>query len=67
MSSINVDLMALDLVSRRAKRRLLLHPFIVEVALARLGRQLTLAEQQVVLRAVGDPSKVKWPDWWEAT
>ena len=44
-----------------------LEPWIVEMALDRLGkRRLTLQEQQTVLRATRTPKKVRWPDWWEA-
>ena len=43
-----------------------LNPWIVEVALGRLGeRRLTAAEQQEVWVATRTPSKVIWPDWWE--
>lgn len=64
MAIINHDLLALGLVSQRAKTRILLQPFVVEAALARLDGPLSEEEQQVVLRAVGDPEKVNWPDWW---
>ena len=65
--TINTRLRDRGVTSRRAKKRLLLKPFIVEAALARLERPLTLDEQKVVLRAIGDPGKVNWPDWWEAS
>ena len=43
-----------------------LNPWIVEVALGRLGdRRLTIAEQRELWAATRTPSKVKWPDWWE--
>jgi hypothetical protein len=46
--------------------RMVLEPWIVEAALARLGDQhLTLVEQEVVVRATRTPGKVRWPDWWE--
>lgn len=63
---MNEKLKDLGFASRRAKDRLLLAPEVIEMALARLGRKLTLDEQKVVLRAVGDRSKVNWPEWWEA-
>jgi hypothetical protein len=44
-----------------------LNPWIVEAALERFGeRRLTIQEQQEVRDAVRTPSKVNWPDWWEA-
>lgn len=64
MHSINYLMNTLGLVSTRAKRRLLLKPFVIEAALARLERPLSLEEQTIVLRAVGDRMKVRWPDWW---
>lgn len=45
--------------------RLTLKPWIVEAALARLGkRRLTVAEQRTVLESTRTPRKVNWPDWW---
>ena len=50
----------------RETARMVLEPWLVEAALARLGdRRLTLDEQQVVADATRTPSKVRWPDWWE--
>lgn len=47
--------------------RLMLKPWIVEAALARLGdQQLSLEEQRTVLASVRTPDKVRWPDWWVA-
>jgi len=44
----------------------MLEPWLVEMALARLGdRRLTIEQQQEVVRATRTPGKVKWPDWWE--
>ena len=49
----------------RETARMLLEPWIVEAALARLGdKQLTPKEQEVVLKATRTPSKVRWPHWW---
>jgi hypothetical protein len=56
----------LGVLSTRAKKSKRINPVFLEAALARLDRPLTLDEQKVVLRAVGDRSKVRWPDWWEA-
>lgn len=42
-----------------------INPWVVEVALARLGnRQLTPAEQREVWDNTRTPHKVSWPDWW---
>lgn len=50
----------------RPSARMMLEPWIVEVALERLGdRKLTREEQRTVLAATRTPHKVKWPDWWE--
>ena len=51
----------------RPSARMMLEPWIVEAALARLGnRRLTRDEQQTVLKATRTPRKVHWPEWWEA-
>jgi hypothetical protein len=65
MFSINYLMNCLGLSSSRARKRLLLEPELVDAALARLDHELTLDEQIVVLRAVGDRKKVCWPEWWE--
>ncbi|WP_347312095.1 DUF5681 domain-containing protein [Defluviimonas sp. SAOS-178_SWC] len=50
----------------RPTARMLLEPWIVAAALARLGdRHLSRAEQETVFRATRTPHKVRWPDWWE--
>lgn len=69
--SVNTSLeplrMARKLDPYRPTARMMLEPWIVEAALARLGdRRLTRDEQEVVLAATRTPHKVKWPDWWEA-
>lgn len=59
--------MARKLDPYRPSARMMLEPWIVEAALARLGdRRLSREEQQVVLETTRTPHKVKWPDWWEA-
>ena len=59
--------MARKLDRNRNTDRMALEPWIVEMALERLGsRRPTLLEQQRVLRATRTPKKVRWPDWWEA-
>lgn len=64
--NIYATLERLGLASSRARKRVLLEPALIEAALARLDRQLTLDEQKVVLRAVSDRKKVRWPEWWQA-
>lgn len=50
----------------RETARMMLEPWIVEAALARLDNQrLTLDEQGAVLSATRTPHKVRWPDWWQ--
>lgn len=45
--------------------RLMLKPWIVEAAIARLGsRRLSEDEQRTVLESTRTPEKVSWPDWW---
>jgi hypothetical protein len=49
----------------RETARMMLEPWIVEAALARLGsRRLTVAEQREVFAATRTPAKMRWPDWW---
>lgn len=46
--------------------RVVLEPWLVEQALARLGeRRLSRDEQETVVRATRTPRKVRWPSWWE--
>jgi hypothetical protein len=48
------------------KAHMKLEPWLVQAALARLGRrQLSLKEQRIVYDATRTPHKVRWPDWWE--
>jgi hypothetical protein len=48
----------------RETARLVLEPWLVEAALARLDRVLSPAEQRIVVEATRTPHKVKWPEWW---
>ena len=58
--------MATKLDRYRKTARMVLEPWLVELALARLGdRQLSPDEQAIVVRATRTPHKVRWPDWWE--
>lgn len=46
--------------------RFLLNPWIVEVALQRLGdRRLDRDEQRAIVEVTRTPRKVNWPAWWE--
>lgn len=48
-----------------ARVRWELSPWIVELALARLGsKRLSSEEQREVWNATRTPHKVNWPDWW---
>ena len=59
--------MARNLDRDRDPARMTLEPWVVEMALDRLGdRRLALPEQRQVLMATRTPTKVRWPDWWEA-
>ena len=58
--------MARKLDRYRKTARVVLEPWIVEAAIARLDRQLTLAEQKIVVAATRTPWKVQWPDGWVA-
>lgn len=50
----------------RETARMALEPWIVEMALGRLGDQrLSLDEQCRVVKSTRTPWKVRWPDWWE--
>jgi len=44
--------------------RLMLKPWIVEAALARLRGALSVEEQEIVWASARTPEKVNWPDWW---
>ena len=49
----------------RETARMMLEPWIVEAALARLGsRRLTARRAAEVFAATRTPAKVRWPDWW---
>jgi hypothetical protein len=49
----------------KQRSRLMLKPWIVEAAIARIGsRQFSVEEQQTVLASTRTPEKVRWPDWW---
>jgi hypothetical protein len=57
--------MAKKLDPYRPTAKVLLEPWIIEAALARLEpNSLTPEQQAVVVEAVRTPHKVKWPAWW---
>jgi hypothetical protein len=59
--------MAKKMDKYRDTARILLEPWIVEKALARLGaRRLNVQDQQTILAVTRTPKKVKWPAWWTA-
>jgi len=67
--SVNTALRPLRMAAKldryRDTAKMALEPWLVELALARLGdRRLSHEEQEVVWRATRTPWKVKWPDWW---
>ena len=50
----------------RDTARMVIEPWLVERALARLGDgRLSREEQAVVVSATRRPKKVRWPEWWE--
>jgi hypothetical protein len=56
--------MAKKLDPYRETARIALEPWLVEAALARLGRALSPAEQRTIINATRTPHKVRWPEWW---
>jgi hypothetical protein len=56
---------AVTLDPYRETAHLALQPWLVELALARMGdRQLSPDEQRAVWKATRTPWKVCWPPWW---
>jgi Family of unknown function (DUF5681) len=56
--------MARKLDRYRETARLVLEPWLVEAALARLPQPLSPADQRTVVEATRTPQKVRWPEWW---
>jgi len=56
--------MARKLDPYRETARIVLEPWLVEAALARLDRKLNTAEQRTIVNATRTPRKVRWPEWW---
>jgi hypothetical protein len=58
--------MARKLDRYRESANMMLEPWLVEMALARLGgRRLTIEQQKEVVGATRTPERVRWPEWWE--
>ena len=49
---------------RKTTVRIVLEPWLVEAALARLPHTLSSADQRTILKATRTPHKVRWPKWW---
>ena len=58
--------MASKLDRYRSSARMVLEPWLVELALSRLGEgSLSVEEQAKIVPVVRTPNKVQWPDWWK--
>lgn len=65
-SALEALRMANKLHRYRKTAKMMLRPWLVEMALARLGgRRLTIEQQKEVVRATRTPWRVRWPEWWE--
>jgi hypothetical protein len=49
---------------RETTVRVVLEPWLVEAALARLPHTLDPADQRTIVKATRTPHKVRWPKWW---
>jgi hypothetical protein len=56
--------MAKKLDPYRETARLVLEPWLVEAALARLPQPLSPDDQRIIVNATRTPHKVRWPEWW---
>src|SRR6202790_2857612 len=56
--------MARKLDPYRETARMVLEPWLVEAALARLGRTPSPPDQRTIVKATRTPHKVRWPKWW---
>jgi hypothetical protein len=56
--------MARKLDRYRETARIVLEPWLVEGALARLPHTLSPADQRTIVKATRTPHKVRWPKWW---
>jgi hypothetical protein len=55
--------MARKLDPYRETARMVLEPWLVEAALARLSQSLSPIDQRTVVRATRTPHKFRWPEW----
>ena len=63
--SLDALSMAVKLRKYTNQAKYQLKPWLVEMALDRLGtHRLSITEQQTVVNATAAPEKVRWPDWW---
>jgi hypothetical protein len=59
--------MATKLEPYSPSAKMVIEPWLVQAALARLGdRQFSLEEQRVIMTSTRKPHTVQWPDWWTA-
>ena len=57
--------MATKLDRYRSFARMMLEPWLVQAALARLGSQrLSVEDQRKIVAVTRSPNKVRWPKWW---
>jgi hypothetical protein len=56
--------MARKLDPYRETARIVLEPWLVEAALARLPQPLSPADQRTIVKATRTARKVRWPEWW---
>ena len=56
--------MARKLDRYRDTVRVVLEPWLVEAALARLKGALSPTDQRTIVQATRTPQKVRWPKWW---
>jgi hypothetical protein len=56
--------MARKLDPYRETARMVLEPWLVQAALARLLQPLGPADQRIIVKATRTPHKVRWPEWW---
>ncbi len=59
--------MAVKLYRFQPYAQIKLEPWLVQLALDRLGdRRLSTAQQATIVAATRTPRKVQWPEWWES-
>lgn len=63
-SALEALRMARILDPYRETARVVLEPWLVEAALARLPQPLNPADQRIIVEATRTPHNVRWPKWW---